>query len=633
MNSEHFKLIYKNVIFKANEYKSQNIENIREFATSDHIRIMVMTVQSFNKDSNVINKDHERTNGYKPLEFIKDTNPIIIIDEPQTTVSTQKANEAIMSLNPLCTLRYSATHKDKHNLMYRLDAIDAYERKLVKQIEVASIMTKDNNNDAYLKLVSVDNKKTPITAKIEIDKKENGKIKRGVVTVKNGDDLFEKSGGREQYSGYIVSEIYAAAGAEYVDFTSKDYIQLGEVRGEVSDDVIKRMQIKKTIEEHLDKEARLTEKGIKVLSLFFIDKVSNYRYYDEDGNPQKGKYAIWFEEEYKKIIAKPKYNNLFKDVDIDTEAEFVHNGYFAQDKKGKLKDTTGNTIADEDVYSLIMKDKERLLSFESKLKFIFSHSALKEGWDNPNVFQICTLNETKSEMKKRQEIGRGLRIAVDQDGKRRYGFEINTLTVMANESYEDFTKALQKEIEEDEGIKFGIIETHTFANIKIKTDAGGEEYLKQERTEGIWEYLREQTYIEDNGKVTDKLKSDLKDGRLKLPEEYKEIELQIIGIIKKIAGSLNIKNADQKQKVKINKRRFLSPEFKELWDRIKYKTTFSIQFDTERLVKECSEEIMKTLRIDKGKMIYTKANIEINKGEVLADEIDRNIFVMENMKD
>ncbi|MDD4049027.1 MAG: type III restriction endonuclease subunit R, partial [Clostridia bacterium] len=604
---------------------------IRDFATSDHIRIMVMTVQSFNKDSNVINRDHERTNGLKPLEFIRDTNPIVIIDEPQSTISTQNAKDAVMSLNPLCTLGYSATHKDKYNLMYRLDAIDAYQKQLVKQIEVASIVSKDHHNDAYLKLVSVDNKKSKITARIEIDRKKNGEIKRDIITFKKDDDLFEISGGREQYSGYQITEIYTAEGSEYVDFSSKDYITLGEVRGELNDDVIKRMQIKKTIEEHLDKELRLTSEGIKVLSLFFIDKVANYRSYDEEGNPRKGKYALWFEEEYKEIIKKPKYRTLFNDVDIDSEAEAIHNGYFAQDRKGKLKDTNGNTLADEDIYGLIMKDKERLLSFDSKLKFIFSHSALKEGWDNPNVFQICTLNETKSEMKKRQEIGRGLRIAVDQNGKRKRGFNINTLTVMANESYEDFVKTLQKEIEEEEGIKFGIVEKHSFANITVGTESGGHEYLNQEKSEKIWSYLKEKSYIDVNGKVTDSLKADLKDGKVKLPEEYKEAELQVIQIIKKIAGSLNIKNADDKQLVKINKRRFLSPEFKELWDRVKYKTTFSVNFDTEELVKVCSEEIKNNLRVDKAKMIYSKAKIEINKGGAMSEESDRYGVVVEDM--
>ena len=631
--TEHFKLLYDNAIFKANEYKSKNIENIREFATSDNIRIMVMTVQSFNKDSNVINKDHERTNGLKPLEFIRDTNPIVIIDEPQSTVSTAKANDAVMSLNPLCTLRYSATHKDKHNLMYKLDSIDAYERQLVKQIEVASIESKDSHNNAYLRLVSVNNKKSPITAKIEIDKRKKvgTGIERKVVTVKQGSDLFDLSGGRDLYSGYVVSEIYCEKDNEFVDFTSQDYITLGEVRGEVDDSIVKRMQIKKTIEEHLEKEKNLKSKGIKVLSLFFIDRVANYRTYDEDGNPQKGKYALWFEEEYKQAIKNPKYRTLLNDVDIDTLAEIVHNGYFSTDKKGKLKDTKGTTLADEDAYSLIMKDKEKLLSFDSKLKFIFSHSALREGWDNPNVFQICTLNETKSEMKKRQEIGRGLRIAVNQDGERIHGFDVNTLTVMANESYEDFADKLQKEIEEEEGIKFGVIEKHTFANIIVK---GGKtpEYLGEKQSQKIWSHFKESGYIDDKGKVTDSLKAAIKENKVAIPEEYSKVDAQILRTVKKIAGNLNIKNADDKRQVKLNKMRYVSPEFKELWDNIKYKTTFSVDYNTDILVEKCCDEIKENLRVDKAKLIYTKGLVkEINKGGIKTKEKNRLGFTVDDM--
>ncbi|EDU38503.1 subunit R of type 3 restriction endonuclease [Clostridium sporogenes] len=622
--TEHFKGIYNNVIFKSYEYKSKQLDIIRDFATSDTIRIMVMTIQSFNKDSNVINIDNEKTNGVKPIEFIKETNPIIIIDEPQSSASTEKAIDAINSLNPLCTVGYSATHKQKHNLMFRLDAVDAYERQLVKQIEVASVISKDNNNAAYIKLISVNNKKSPIKAKLEIDIWDNkkGTIVRKAKEYKVGDDLYELSGKREVYKGYQITEINAKEGDEYVCFVGHEPIRLGEVRGEIDDDIIKRTQIRKTIEEHLNKELKLKKEGIKVLSLFFIDKVANYRTIDKEGNPQKGKYALWFEEDYKKAIQNPKYNTLFNDVDIETEAEQVHNGYFAQDKKGKLKDTKGNTLADEDAYSLIMKDKEKLLSFNTKLKFIFSHSALKEGWDNPNVFQICTLNETKSESKKRQEIGRGLRLAVNQQGERVYGFRVNTLTIMANESYEDFARKLQNEYEEDEGIRFGIVEKHNFANIIVAKD-GENTYLEQEASEKIFNHLKEMKYIDNKGKVTDKLKTDLKEQRVDIPEEFKEVENEIITNIKKIAGNLNLKNAGDKKPVNLNKIRYLSPEFKELWDRIKYKTTYSVHFDSKDLINKCAEEIKNNLMVNKVKMLYTKAALNESKAGVMAEENNR----------
>lgn len=630
--SDHFKELYDNVIFKAYEYKSQKLDILREFATSDNIRIMVMTIQSFNKDTNVINIENEKTNGLKPLQFIKDTNPVIIIDEPQSTVGTEKAKDSVKSLNPLCTIGYSATHKDKHNLMYRLDAVDAYERQLVKQIEVASVVTKDNHNEAYIKLVGVTSKKNTIKAKIEFDKWEKGTIKRVAKEFKVDDDLYELSGNREIYKGYIITEINAKEGDESVSFVGHNSLSLGEVRGEIDDDVIKRTQIRKTIEEHLNKELKLKQHGIKVLSLFFIDKVSNYRTYDEEGNPKKGKYAIWFEEEYKKAIQLPKYSNLFKDVDIDTEAESVHNGYFSQDKKGRLKDTNGTTLADEDAYSLIMKDKEKLLSFDSKLKFIFSHSALREGWDNPNVFQICTLNETKSEMKKRQEIGRGLRLAVNQKGERVHGFNVNTLTVMANESYEDFARKLQNEYEEEEGIRFGIIEKHTFANIIIEKD-GEKQYLQQEQSEKIFNCLKDKGYIDDKGKINDSLKQDLKDKKVELPQEFNEYKPQITAKLEKLSRNLNIKNANERTKIKLNKRLEIDEnfekEFKELWDKIKYKTTYSVDFKSDELIKDCSEEIQKNIKVNKAKLLYTKAEVGIEKSGANTKEVNRNVLDVE----
>ncbi|WP_338432104.1 DEAD/DEAH box helicase family protein [Clostridium tyrobutyricum] len=622
--TEHFKVLYNNVIFKAYEYKSQKLDIIRDFATSDNIRIMIMTIQSINKDTNVINVDNEKTNGVKPIDFIKETNAIVIIDEPQSTASTQKGKESIESLNPLCTVGYSATHKDKYNLMFRLDAVDAYERQLVKQIEVASVISKDNNNGAYIKFISVDNKKSQIKVRLEIDRwdSKRGTIVRRAKEYKVEDDLYELSGNRGVYKGYQITEINAREGDEYVCFVGHEPMRLGDVRGEIDDDIIKRIQIRKTIEEHLNKELKLKKEGIKVLSLFFIDKVANYRVIDKDGNVQKGKYALWFEKEYKKAIMNPKYRTLFNDVDTETEAELVHGGYFAQDKKGKLKDTSGSTLADEDVYNLIMKDKEKLLSFDTKLKFIFSHSALREGWDNPNVFQICTLNETKSEMKKRQEIGRGLRLAVDQQGERIYGFKVNTLTVMANESYEDFARKLQSEYEEDGGIKFGIVEKHSFANIIISKD-GEAAYLEQEDSEKIFDHLRECKYIDDKGKITDKLRNDLKEKKADIPEKFKFIGTEIISKLKKLAGNLNIKNAADKRQVKLNKTRYLSSEFKELWDRIKYKTTYSVDFDSNDLISKCAEEIKNNLNISKVKLVYSRAEVDITKAGTIAEENNR----------
>lgn len=640
ITEDHFRRLYENNIYNYFIYDSQKLEQVRSFATSNNIEIMVINIDAFRKSfvdpekestANIIHRANDRLSGHKPIEFIQQTNPIVIIDEPQSVDNTPKSKEAISSLNPLAILRYSATHKEKLNLVYKLDSVDAYEKELVKQIEVISVMPKDSNNNPYIKLVSASSTKSGISAKVEIDVLDKGKIKRVSKTIKKGTDLSELTG-RELYEGFIIDEINCEKGKEYITFTSNEVlIQKGEAYGDIDHDELKRVQIRKTIEEHLNKELKLTKEGIKVLSLFFIDKVSNYRDYDEEGNPIKGKYALMFEEEYRKFIRKSKYNTLFMDVDIDTIAEEVHDGYFATDKKKDskgnniYKETKGNTQADEDAYSLIMKDKEKLLSFDTKLKFIFSHSALREGWDNPNVFQICTLNETKSEIKKRQEIGRGLRLAVNQKGERVYGHDINTLTVMVNESYEDFVTNLQKEIEEEEGFKFGVIDKFTFANISYEITEGVKTQVGSTDSEKVWNYLKEEKLIDAKGNIQEKLKLELKNNTLKLPEEFNDFEPMIIKKLTRFAGNLsNIKDASKKREIHLNKERFLDPNFTELWNRIKYKTTYSVNFDSEKLIEECVKSIQEDLKVGSVKIEVIKAQTKIAEEGVSAKEKDRN---------
>lgn len=649
ITATHFKELYENIAFDYFTYDSSKLSDVRNFATSPDIQIMVINIDAFRKSftdpeqenkANIIHRAHDRMSGAKPIEFIQQTNPIVIVDEPQSVDTTDKSKEAIASLNPMCTLRYSATHVEKHHMLYKLDSVDAYEQKLVKQIEVAGIEVKDGHNKAYIKLISVNNKKSPNSAKIEIDARlKNGSIKRKEVTVTSGTDLLDAkySGGRDVYDGYIIDDVYCEQGNEYISFTSKsDILKLGQALGEVDPDEFKRLQIRKTIEEHLDKEMLLRPQGIKVLSLFFIDKVANYRWYDEDGNPQKGKFALMFEEEYNRAIRKPKYSQLFEGTDLDTAAQGVHNGYFSVDKKKDssgnemVKDSSGKTAADESAYNLIMKDKEKLLSFDSKLKFIFSHSALKEGWDNPNVFQICTLNETSSVIKKRQEIGRGLRICVNQDGERVHGFAVNTLTVMANESYEQFAEQLQKEIENEEGIKFGVVEKHLFANIVVPVDDHNHEYLGTEASKQLWEHLHSEGHIDSKGKVQNSLKVSLKNGTLSLPEAFRPHSAQLVSVLKKVSGNLNIKNRDDKAKVSLNKAVYLSPEFQALWDRIKYKTTFRVNFDTNALIEKCAEEIKINLQVGKARFTYRKAKTEIDRGGVHTEQVQETTSVYES---
>jgi type III restriction enzyme len=639
---DHLRELYDNVNYNFFIYDSSKLNEVRDFATNDRLEIMVINIDAFaksfdnpddeKKTANIIHRYNDSL-GYKPLDLIKNTNPVVIIDEPQTTMSTPTRKRAIKSLSPLATVKYSATHRndEKINMMYKLDAVDAYQKKLVKQIEVGSVQTEGINNAAYIRLVEVKVSKGYPVAKVELDIFKGGSISRKTVQVKQNDDL-EQITNRAEYEGYIIKDIYAVAGNEYIDFTSKEgFIRLGEAIGNVDDRQIKTALIRKTIEEHLNKEVVLNPQGIKVLSLFFIDSVSKYRQYDEDGNETNGEYAEIFEREYKKLIVKPKYASLFGEViDYELDASLVHNGYFSIDKKAKasnkkdkfdyFKDTKGNTSADEDTYNLIMRDKELLLSFESKLRFIFSHSALKEGWDNPNVFQICTLKDAGgSEIRRRQEIGRGLRLCVNQQGERIYGHEVNTLTVMASETYTEFVDNLQKEIETETGIKFGLLETHSFGDIVVEILEEDVVYLGQQKSEALFKHFVAQGYIDPNGKVQDKLKIELKNDTVNIPEEFKEKEHvlnQILNTLKETAGKLEIKNLADKKRVTVNKRVLDSPEFKELWDKVKYKTTFSVNFDSNALVKECINAINDRLKISRGKLIYTKAAISINAGGV-----------------
>ena len=445
---EHFQALFGNVAFDSWVYDSKQYSRLRQFAQSNTLQILVMNIDAFNKQANnVIHQDKDQLSGRKPIEFVQAAQPIVVLDEPQNMESEQ-AKKAIASLNPLCTLRYSATHRNRYNLVYKLDPVQAYDLKLVKRIEVSSVLDDPDFNQPYIQVQSISATKTKVTAKLLIDVNEKtGPQRKSIAISAGGVDLFDKSNQRSNYSGHIVDEINAADG--FVSFTNGLMLYVGQTHGGRGDDVM-RVQIRETVREHFDKELRIkkllpdiagADARLKVLSLFFIDRVANYAAED-------GKIRHWFVEAYKELAVLPKYREL-----SPLPVEKVHNGYFAA-YKGIPKDTRGDTAADDDAYALIMQDKERLLSPDEPLRFIFSHSALREGWDNPNVFQICTLNETKSEIKKRQEIGRGLRLPVLESGERCFDASINRLTVIANEHYDEFAAKLQTEIEDECGVKF-----------------------------------------------------------------------------------------------------------------------------------------------------------------------------------
>ena len=527
---DHFQNLYDKTPVNFWVYDSKRVSNLRNFADNNNIQILVINIDSFAKDENIINKPNDKLTGKRPVEFIQATRPIVLVDEPQN-METEIRKNAIENLNPLCTLRYSATHINRYNMVYSLDPVKAYDLGLVKQIEVDSIVTENDFNDAFVSLKKVYNPgKNSVAAKIKIDVNTKEGVKRKVVTAKLGNDLYDLSSKREIYKdGYIINGIDVANG--FIELSNGEMLFTGDTFGGITDDVMK-VQIKKTVEEHFLKERIFQSKGIKVLSLFFIDRVANYRSYDSDGAPLMGKFAEWFEEAYREVSGKAAYKGL-----LPFEMDDVHNGYFSQDRKGRWKDTRGTTQADDATFKLIMKNKEQLLDVREPLRFIFSHSALREGWDSPNVFQICTLNETHSELKKRQEIGRGLRLPVDMSGNRIQDTTINRLTVIANESYDDFAKQLQGEIEEDCGVSF-------------------------------------------KGRIKDKRKRGM---------------------------------------VKYRKGFELDEKFKDIWDRIKYHTSYKVDYNTSELIKEAAEAVEQMPAIKKALIKTTKTALQFDESGIVAD--------------
>ena len=639
ITEEHFKSMYAGVPVDFFLYDSSKLGQVRNFATSSTIQIMVVTVGAINKkEVNNLYKDSEKTGGEKPIDLIRATRPIVIVDEPQSVDGglSGAGKAALDAMNPLCTLRYSATHANKHHMVYRLDAVDAYERKLVKQIEVAAATIEDAFNKPYVRLLEVSNKKG-ISAKVELHVQTATGAKPQVLTVNDGDDL-EQLAKRAVYADFRVGEINTAKGEEFMELRypgGEVYLALGQAHGEVDALAVQREMIRRTIKEHLEKEKLLRPKGIKVLSLFFIESVARYRQYNKDGNPVKGDYARIFEEEYRRAARLPAFQSLFGEVDLAQQAAAVHDGYFSIDKKGRwadpeldkeggLKNETSRADAERG-YNLIMKEKEKLLSFDTPLKFIFSHSALKEGWDNPNVFQICALREMGSERERRQTLGRGLRLCVNQDGQRVYGHDVNRLTVIATESYQEFADQLQKEIEADTGIRFGIVEQHQFATIAITTPDGKVAPLGADQSKALWDHLRAAGHIDAKGKVQDSLKIALKDGKLALPDAFEPYRGQVAELLRKVTGRVEVKNRDDRETVPLRKGAdgkavTLSEDFKALWDRIKHKTTYRVQFDNDKLIRDCTAALTRDLHIARARLQWRKAEIGIGKAGVEARE-------------
>ena len=583
----HFKGIYLEE-FDAELYDSSQLTRVRHFASTDTIQILIMNIQAFQKDveeepdstkANIINRAQDRMSGRRPIEFIQATRPVVVVDEPQNMESSQ-AVSAIERLRPFCTLRYSATHKKPYNMIYRLGPVDAYDLGLVKRIEVASVVADDNPNAAYIRLLKVDIKSA--RARLEINHGHGTSTKTKKTWVSADDDLFDVSGGRQEYAtGFIVNNISFRPGAEAVEFTNGRDVTLGEASGSFDED-IRRAQISETVRQHLDKERSLSASDVKVLSLIFIDRVANYRTYGDDGTASLGPIGQSFEMAYTELAAQPRYAKL----DLPPVGQ-VHGGYFSVDKKGRLKDSRGTGETDSSTYDLIMRDKERLLSNAVPLRFIFSHSALREGWDNPNVFQICTLSETRSKDRKRQEIGRGLRLPVNQGGERVRDANINRLTVIANEAYEDFARALQTEYEEDTGRQFGVVPREAFARIVMPTPAGSppRASLGQDESAVVWDHLRKQGYLDDGGAVLDKFEPARDDFELSVPDGCEPIRAQISDIVGKYIFANRVTDARKRKRVRFRKQVTLDNDFKEFWDSISQRTRYRVTLSSDELVE------------------------------------------------
>ncbi len=631
---DHFAALYDNTPIASFVYDSRRLGTVRQFSDSNHVQVMVINIQAFVKDVdeeanldemdeealkrlNVIYRDNDRMGG-KPIEFIRGANPIVIIDEPQSVDTTPKSRRAIAQLNPAATLRYSATHRNPYNLLYKLGPIEAYDMRLVKRIEVASIKAEDDFADAYVKLLATDNR-NGIRARLEIHKAGAGGPKATAIWAKQGDDLFQLSGEHFPYrQGFVVQHIDSTPGYETVEFNQGQFLELGQGIGGTETDVMRAM-VYKTVEQHLKKERSLKARGIKVLSLFFIDKVANYRIYNDDSTTTLGKIGTWFEDAYTELSAKPMYKGV-----VPFEASQVHNGYFSQDKKGRAKDTRGNTADDEDTYALIMRDKERLLDPQEPLRFIFSHTALREGWDNPNVFQICTMREVGTELERRQQIGRGLRLPVNKDGERVHDEQLNRLTVIASESYKDFAAALQTEYENDFGMKFGRIECQAFAKLLRPAEDGTDKPIGQNVSGQIWAALQTQGYIDAAGDIQPAFDPDNVLFRLEIPTEFEDLRAPILDQMKRYVFQNRIANADKKREVSFNKQVHLREDFRELWSRINQKTRYRVHFETAELVDRAVNRLKAMERINPLILVATRVDVDFTRAGVNADRVLEN---------
>ncbi|MGI6728757.1 MAG: type III restriction-modification system endonuclease [Bacilli bacterium] len=638
---DHFMELYgKKIRFFI--YNSSNLGLIDQFSKDSSINVMIINIQAFNtrsRDSRKIYEVLDYFQSRRPIDVIAKNRPILILDEPQK-MGGDATQDSLKNFNPLFAINYSATHRVQHNLVYVLDALDAYNQKLVKKIEVKGFQIKNlrgTNGYLYLQKIAVSPNKPP-RALIEIEIDYNKSINRETRWFDVGDNIYNTSKQMNQYqNGFVISEINPINNT--VTFLNGEVLSVGNTTGDVAENDIRRIQIRETILSHFEKEEELFDKGIKVLSLFFIDEVAKYREYDEEGNQKLGIYGRIFEEEYKKVL---NARGLLLDTPYDRYLQSLdpsktHSGYFSIDKKGRAIDSPRKRNSDESddisAYDLILKNKERLLSFEEPTRFIFSHSALREGWDNPNVFQICTLKYSANDVQRHQEVGRGLRICVNKDGERMDSsvsnikfHQINKLTVIANESYDDFVRGLQSQIKENLFDRPTSISETYFINKSVKVNGTNDVVsITSNQAKQLYFYLVANQYVDMNGKVTDNYKNDAVNNTLKpLPDTLQTCSDGIHALVQRVYDNtigIEIENANS-TKIEINalNDNFYKKEFIELWNCINHKYAYTVHFDSDELIKKAVSAIDQELNVTR--LIYTVGTGE-QKSEMDREEIER----------
>lgn len=611
---EHFRHLYPEINMNASVYAGERAEEVRDFASMTSLQFLVMTIDSLRGDKNtrIMHQNRDKLAGLRPLDYLRATRPIVIMDEPQN-MESKLSQSAVADLDPLCTLRYSATHRVTRNVVYRLDPLDAHQLGLVKTIVVADAQELGGTAKPYVKLLGVSRDPFKASLKLMCRKKDGSYAKR-TVSASQGDDLERLSGGNPAYEGnWRVSEI--SAEPERIELSNHGYLSVGDELGSNQDAVFREM-IRETIREHIRKELQVHAKGIKVLSLFFIDKVASYLGDGINNLDANGDFAAWFDELYAEELARqPEARAIMPATALEARS-----GYFAQMKKsgkGKsavmtFKDSSGKTKADDDAYELIMRDKARLLSMDEPVRFVFSHSALSEGWDNPNVFQICMLRDMASETERRQTIGRGLRLPVNQTGERISDTGLAQLTVVANESYQAFASALQNEYQKA-GVTIGFVRKQEFSRLPITVD-GKETVLGAKRSAEIWDHLHQRGYINDQGEVQGSWVPEQLGFTIKLPGQYAEYEDDVINIVNACKMETIIKHKRKRVTRKLNKELYAAPGFEEFWDKITQRTTYRVNFERQALVDACVNRIKTAPEIEPIRIQVTRTKMTMTRG-------------------